>query len=97
MEGRPVKKETPVAEHSLELKNREFLSLTGVERVDTFDDGQITLITSLGVLTLHGESLHIKQLDLEKGSLLVDGRFHSIVYSEKTSKRAKNLLQRLMK
>lgn len=71
----------PVA-HRLELQGREHLVVTGVEDVERFDEGGIVMSTSVGLLVVTGENLHIGKLSLDGGELLVDGRIDSLVYEE---------------
>lgn len=66
--------------HQLILAEREKLTLDGVLHVESFDDGEIVLETELGGLVVQGEDLHIKELNLEKGNLLVQGYIQSVEY-----------------
>ena len=72
-------------EHSLNMLNREKLSLTGVQDVSGFDDGLILLATSLGPLAIRGEALHIDRIDLSVGQLEVRGKLRELSYEEPTS------------
>lgn len=68
--------------HSLNMENREKLSLGGVEDVSGFDENLIVLTTSQGELTLRGEQLHIDRIDLDVGQLEVRGRIQELSYGE---------------
>jgi len=84
--------------HQLVLAERERLTLDGVIHVESFDDREIVLDTELGGLVVQGEELHIKELNLEKGNLLVSGYVRSVEYlGESLSKRGKGLLARLFR
>lgn len=67
--------------HQLTLKHRESMSIEGVLNVESFDSHEVLLETDQGMMLVRGEDLHIKELNLEGGSLLVDGFVHSIEYS----------------
>lgn len=67
--------------HVLMVHNREQVTVQGVIGVDSFDDQEIVLNTEQGVLTLKGEELHIRQLDLESGNFLVEGFLTAAIYS----------------
>ena len=69
-------------EHTLNMLNREKLSLTGVADVSGFDENVIVLVTSLGPLTVRGEGLHIEKIDLNAGQLEVRGRVSDLSYEE---------------
>jgi len=86
--------------HQLQVINRERLQVSGVVHVDSFDDRQIVLDTDLGTLTVTGEDLQIKQLDLESGRFAVEGLLSGITYSSgggSRDKRSKGFLERLLR
>ena len=68
--------------HHLEMDGRERLTVSGVEDVDRFDEGEIVMTTSAGTLIVQGESLHIDKLSLDGGELHVDGRIDSVSYED---------------
>ena len=81
-------------EHRLTLTGRETLTVSGVEDVDRFDETEIVMNTSLGVLVVTGDSLHIGKLSLDGGELHVDGRIDAIAFEDAPSSRG-GLLSRL--
>lgn len=88
--------------HALQLFDREQMTVTGVTAVESYDDVQIIMETSLGTLTLKGEDLNIKQLDLESGRFAVEGYVNSITYATTRSGRGKqgrtrSFLERLLR
>ena len=76
-----TQKQTP-KEHSLNMLNREKLSLTGVSDVSGFDENVIVLVTSFGPLTVRGEGLHTDRIDLNAGQLEVRGKVSDLSYEE---------------
>ena len=68
--------------HSLSLENRKSLRLSGVERVDSFDETEAVVITAGGELCVRGEGLYMESLDLESGSATVTGKVSALIYSE---------------
>ena len=80
---------------TLHLKNRESLSLDGVEDVLAFDETAITCRTILGDLVIEGSSLRIIAFCAEKGELSVCGSISALLYEEKRE-RKKGFLRRLM-
>ncbi len=81
--------------HALTLTDRELLDLTGVTKVESFDDREIVLLTHAGQLTVHGQSMHIRHLDLESGSLVLDGQVASLIYAQNPGRRSRGWAQRL--
>lgn len=88
--------------HSLQIINREQVMVQGVVAVESFDDEEIILETDMGTLTLRGEELHIKQLDLEAGRFAVEGLVIACTYASPRprpgrSVRNRGFLERLLK
>ena len=74
---------------SLTLENREKLSITGVERVESFNNENVILATNKGRLTIKGVNLSISRLNVEEGKLAVNGNINSLLYSENNTEKEK--------
>lgn len=99
--GMPDRESTGTS-HGLSVANREQVQVTGVLAVDNFDDQEVTLETELGALTIRGEELHIKQLDLETGQFAVEGYINALQYAtqkQRTGRQPRNrgFLDRLLR
>ena len=77
----------------LEMIERQLMRLRGVNNVDEFDEEKIVLQTELGKLQLKGQHLHVTSLDVEHGSLQIDGIIDSFSYVEEKKKRARSKKQ----
>lgn len=75
---------------SLELVDRQMMRLSGVNNVDVFDEEKIVLQTELGKLEIKGQHLNVTSLDVENGSLQVDGIIDAFAYVEEKKKRGKS-------
>ena len=84
---------TNSANHQIILQNRYELEVSDVKAVDTYDDSVVIAVTSLGVLSIRGNQLQIKRLDLDSGNLSIGGKIESIIYSEPS----KGLLSRIFR
>jgi len=73
--------------HRLTMDNREFLSLSGVSKVQSFDPKEILLETIQGVLSIKGEKLAIKHLDLKEGQVEVEGHVDALIYPRHSGSR----------
>ncbi|MCI8624732.1 MAG: sporulation protein YabP [Lachnospiraceae bacterium] len=69
--------------HRVSMTGRRAAILTGVEDVLSFDEHEILLQTTEGVLTIKGEDLHVNRLSVEKGEIDMEGRITSLSYSDK--------------
>lgn len=83
--------------HNLTLEGRKNLMISGVTEVDNFDDKTISAITGMGTLTIKGENLNIKKLNLELGDLEIEGRISSLTYTDKKINSTEGFFSKLFK
>ncbi|WHE07415.1 sporulation protein YabP [Thermoanaerobacterium thermosaccharolyticum] len=69
---------------NISVQNREKMQITGVDNVVSFDDETVVLETSMGLLTIKGQELHINKLNLDDGNVSIDGELISITYSDRS-------------
>ncbi len=93
LEEKSVRAEAP---HHLILEDRERLTVSGVEEVESFDENTIVMVTCQGALVVHGEGLHIEKLSLDGGDLKVEGLIDSLTYEEGRGEKL-GLLARLFR
>ena len=72
-----------LAPHNVILENREHLSVSGVSEVISFDENQVSLVTSMGILTVGGQQLHVEKLNLEVGEIAIAGQIEGWLESYK--------------
>ena len=89
----PYEEMRPVGHH-LVLEERESLTVSGVEEVESFDENTIVMVTVQGVLIVRGEELHIEKLSLDGGDLKVEGMVESLTYE--AERRKGGFLSRLL-
>ena len=68
--------------HTLNLTDREKLTLTGITEVITFDDTTVIMHTALGQVTIHGSRLQLKSLTPDGGNVTVHGQIDAISYED---------------
>jgi sporulation protein YabP len=71
-----------VRPHSLTLDDRHRLSVTGAEDVESFDDNEVIMHTSQGLLVIKGSGLQIDRLSTDSGDVSVQGLITSLSYEE---------------
>ena len=77
------------------LENRNFLSLSGLLDVGSFDEQSVVIYTDFGELNIKGSTLHINKLSLETGEVSIDGDIVSLIYTE--NRPAGGLLTKLFR
>jgi sporulation protein YabP len=90
------KHKTPEIVQNVTLENRRRISVTGVDDVESFDESEIVMSTSQGLLVLRGQSLRIEKLSLDSGDVAVDGTLDSMEYVS-SAKSPGGVLSRLFK
>ena len=87
--------------YQLTLINREFFQAGGIIEVESFDEREVITLSKLGPLIIRGEALHITQLNLQEGQLVLQGEIASIHYADskkgKIKAKGKGVMERLFK
>ncbi|HHY98679.1 MAG TPA: sporulation protein YabP [Firmicutes bacterium] len=92
------KKKPITLQHRIEITERESVVVSGVSNVESFDDQEIVLETSAGVLLIRGRELHVKQLNLDDGNLAIEGFIQGLDYMDEAGgKRGRGFFGRLLK
>ncbi len=88
--------EERIKEQNVTLQGRAKITVTGVSDVDSFDEHTVVLYTSLGILTIKGNDLHMNKLNVETGDLSIEGEIDGMAYAQqKTGKQGGGLLSKL--
>lgn len=86
----------PVWRHQIVLVDRETLMVDGVSSLGSYDEKEVAMETERGAMTVRGEDLSVKQLNLEEGKIVIEGLVRAIEYEEARRER-RGLLNRLLK
>ena len=68
--------------HTVVLRERREMTVTGVRDVDSFDEETIVAFTDLGTLTIKGVGLHINKIDVESGDPDLEGEIYLLSYAD---------------
>ena len=82
--------------HRIILDQRSRLTVSGVDGVESFDEGSIVMTTRAGSLIVQGSGLHIEKLSLDGGDLLVNGTVAALTYEE-SDDRSEGFFRRLFR
>lgn len=78
-ESRSMAQQKP---HLLTLDDRKNLTVSGVERVESFDEAEVVMLTTGGNLIIRGSGMHMGKLDLEAGEARIEGLISELCYEE---------------
>lgn len=71
--------------HTVTLDNRNRLTVTAVNDIESFDEEKIVVLTEMGTMTVSGADFKINRLNVDDGQLIIDGEVDEIHYSQSTS------------
>lgn len=85
--------------HGISLFERKSLVITGVKKIDNFDNTQFILETIMGYMIIKGNELELVKLDTLQGHVTIKGMINSLTYAEENSKKEKeeSIFSRLFK
>lgn len=84
--------------HGISINERKLVYLTGVQKIESFDDEEFLLETNMGYLAIKGSGLEIVRLDTKDGTLSIKGNIDSFSYFDNLKKKDKSsLMEKLFK
>jgi sporulation protein YabP len=87
-----------VQEQDIVMRSRRLLDITGVKQVESFDNEEFLLETVMGFLSVRGQNLQMKNLDVEKGVVSIKGKIMEIIYlDDQQGEKAKGFFSKLFK
>ena len=84
--------------HEIKLVDRSNISLSGVNKIVSFDDEEFLMETTMGNLRLLGETLELLKLDTIDGNVKIKGKINSFSYIDsKVKNKDEGLVAKLFK
>ena len=84
--------------HTINIYDRKTISLSGIKKINNFDENEFFVESIMGPLIIKGEILELLKMDTFKGNLSIKGKITSINYLEDSKKlKADNIMARLFK
>jgi sporulation protein YabP len=75
--------------HSITLNERKNIIISGVTKIESFDNEEFLLSTTMGFLMIKGEGLEIIKLDTLQGTVSLKGKLNLLNYIEDVKTRGK--------
>ena len=83
--------------HSFSVSERKNIIISGVVKIDSFDNEEFLIETVQGYMNIKGENLEVVKLDTYQGNITIKGKINSINYIDETSKKDSSVFSRLFK
>ena len=85
--------------HGISLIERKNLVISGVKKIENFDDEEFLMETTLGYLIVKGENLELVKLDTQQGNVSIKGIIKGMNYVEeiKGKDKEQGIFNRLFK
>ena len=85
--------------HGISVSERKNVVVSGVKRIEKFDDEEFYIETSLGFLVIKGKDLELIKLDTYQGNVSIKGSINSFNYIDHDKKKSddNSFLGRLFK
>lgn len=86
--------------HGISVVERKNIIVTGVKKIDNFDDEEFLMETTMGYLIVKGEGLELIKLDTMQGNVSIKGLIKSFTYVEdghKQKDKENSIFNRLFK
>lgn len=89
--------ENNIQKQIITIKDRKCLFVEGVRKVDSFDAKEFLVDTILGYLHIKGDELSLGSMNMDKGTLLINGRIDSCSYLDNKEKKKEGFLKTIFK
>ena len=90
-------KEIITSSHSISITERKNISISGVKKIDSFDNEEFLMDTVMGYLIIKGEELEIVKLDTFQGNVVIKGKLNSLAYTDSLKKKEDGVFSKLFK
>lgn len=87
-----------LSNNNISIKDRQNIYISGVIKIDSFDNEEFLLETSNGLLGIKGSNLEIIKLDTLEGTISIKGIINALSYLEdEKTKKENGIVARLFK
>ena len=90
-------KEIASFNHSINVTERKNIVISGVKKIDNFDDQEFMIETTMGYLKITGSELEIIRLDTYQGNVSIKGKIDSFTYKDSVKNKEESFISKLFK
>lgn len=87
-----------VVSHDVKIVDRNFIHLTGIVKITSFNDEEFLLESNMGHIHIKGSGLEVIKMDTSDGNVKIKGHLNSLTYLENKQKvKEDSLVAKLFK
>jgi len=83
--------------HSINVTERKNIVISGVKKIDNFDENEFMIETTMGYLKITGSELEIIKLDTYQGNVSIKGKIDSLSYKDNSKNKEDSFISKLFK
>lgn len=72
-----------IGSQNITINDRKKTVITGVKKLDAFDEQEFSVETTMGYIKISGSGLSLEGMDMDKGVLVIKGTLDSLRYTGK--------------
>lgn len=72
--------------HIININERKTIFMTGIKKLNSFDENEFFVDTIMGQIVIKGESLELIKLDTFQGNISIKGTIGSAIYLDSEKK-----------
>ena len=85
--------DVPNMSHIIKLNERKNIIISGIKKINNFDDKEFSLDSIMGGIIIKGENLEMIKLDTVEGNVSIKGLINSFYYTDAASKENSFLMK----
>ena len=82
--------------HNITINERKNIIISGVKKIESFDNEEFLLETTMGNIVIKGSDLEIIKLDTYQGTVSIKGVIISLTYAD-SNKKEEGVFSKLIK
>lgn len=88
--------DVPALNHIIKLTDRKNIIISGIKKINSFDEKEFDLDSVMGSIIIKGSNLEMIKLDTIEGNVSIKGQINSFTYSD-TNDKESSILTKLFK
>lgn len=88
--------DVPALNHIIKLTDRKNIIISGIKKINSFDEKEFDLESVMGSIIIKGSNLEMIKLDTIEGNVSIKGQINSFTYSD-TNDKESSILAKLFK